>query len=206
MIVARSIFSRTEGGLVADERGRRLLWEDVGQFFERLSNLGQGADLLQSSIFPPRPPTGRDAFDPNLRGYYPIQNSMKSKSREAYQQSLIGANWKNRPQSDPATEEALRDFHRRLAKNGMTAIFMVTPSAVPMPRLFGEGRSKEDAPEVLSFDDPEAYPELFRPDLRGDAGHLNDAGARRFTTLISERIAELKMRRTMPSSSAQSSL
>jgi hypothetical protein len=75
-----------------------------------------------------------------------------------------------------------------------------------MPRLFGEGRSKEDAPEVLSFDDPEAYPELFRPDLRWDAGHLNDARARKFTTLISERVAELKLRRTMPSSSAQSLL
>jgi hypothetical protein len=88
----------------------------------------------------------------------------------------------------------------------MTAIFMITPSEVPTPQPFGEARSKVDVPEVLSFNDPEGYPELFRPDLRGDAGHLNDAGARKFTSLLSERVSELELRRALQPPTAPSPL
>jgi len=71
---------------------------------------------------------------------------------------------------------------------GLEPVYLIPPGMRPTPhllRLSEEGR----VPLLLAFNDPEAYPELYRFENRFDRGHLAAAGARRFSELLAERFS-----------------
>jgi hypothetical protein len=91
---------------------------------------------------------------------------------------------------DGYNEQAVQDQVQLVRRFGAEPVHLVTPTVRPTPELYrlaAEGR----VPRMLSFNDPERFPELFAVENRFDADHLTTAGAERFTRLLAERFARL---------------
>ena len=65
---------------------------------------------------------------------------------------------------------------------------MITPTPTGAPHLLRLGKEGR-VPTLLAFNDPAAYPELYRFENRFDREHLAGAGARRFSALLAERFS-----------------
>ncbi len=190
LAVCRQILANRAAGrgdLTAVE-ARELLRTHLSLWARRFANLGNGAQVLGGALSgaPPPAPTGRDAFDPSARGYLPIRTGISGKAAEEYRRGLekFAA---TRSAPDAGYEEALRDFARRVRAHGATAFFIVAPNPTPSRSFFP---AAEEAPPVFAFDDPALFPALYDPMQRGDAVHLNDAGAQNWTRLLAERFAQ----------------
>lgn len=167
---------------------RELLGTHLGLWARRFVNLGNGAQPLTDALSgaSPAAPAGRDAFDPNTRGYLPISTQLSGAALEEYRRGLEKFSGP-RKAPDPGYETALRDFARRVRAHGATAFFIVAPNPTPSRVFFN---AAEEAPAVFAFDNPAQFPALYEPGSRGDAVHLNDAGARAWTELLAERVAQ----------------
>jgi hypothetical protein len=78
---------------------------------------------------------------------------------------------------------------RKAGEHGIELIHFTTPGYEGSPeriRLHELGI----VPTLFHFNDPRRWPELFRIEERYDLGHLNDAGARRFSRLFAAAILE----------------
>ena len=72
---------------------------------------------------------------------------------------------------------------------GARVIWIVAPTVMDPPDL-RDSRIRESE-NLLRFDDPGRYPELYAVENRTDENHLNLRGARLFTRLLAQRLAEL---------------
>ena len=70
---------------------------------------------------------------------------------------------------------------------GVEPILVVAPTVDPRENF----RDLPAGVAVWRYHDPSEYPSLYDPVNRYDTAHLNDAGARIFTDLLAERLAEL---------------
>lgn len=93
---------------------------------------------------------------------------------------------------------SLEGFNRRaveeqvalIRRAGAEPVHLITPTARPTPELYRLAATGA-VPQMLAFNDPERYPDLFTVDRRFDAEHLTTEGAERFTRLLAERCAAL---------------
>ncbi|MBK6427918.1 MAG: hypothetical protein IPF82_17545 [Blastocatellia bacterium] len=83
--------------------------------------------------------------------------------------------------------ELLRNVVDRVRATGARVILVVPPCLSTRAELIRRAREIDGA-TVLAFNDPDRYPELYDPELRFDVGHLNAAGAERFTMLLAESV------------------
>jgi hypothetical protein len=83
--------------------------------------------------------------------------------------------------------EAALDAVRRA---GARPILLVPPALEARSTLVGLARDELGA-DVLVFNDPTRYPNLYDPEYRFDMGHLNARGAEMFTRLVAEEVAAL---------------
>jgi len=81
----------------------------------------------------------------------------------------------------------------RVRAAGATPILLVPPRHQVRSSLAAHVRERLDV-EILEFDDPARYPELYAPELRFDLNHLNRDGAALFSRLLAQRFAELQGR------------
>ncbi|HEX6885258.1 MAG TPA: hypothetical protein VF530_17930 [Planctomycetota bacterium] len=81
----------------------------------------------------------------------------------------------------------------RVRAAGATPILLVPPRHQVKSSLAAHVRAHLDV-EILEFDDPARYPELYAPELRFDLNHLNRDGAALFSRLLAQRHAEMQGR------------
>ncbi len=132
-----------------------------------------------------QPGWGRNALLDHIETYERhVQRLRKQRLRKAS---------KKRPPSVDLTKynvRALEDQMTGLRQAGVEPVYVLLPELVanhPLHALKDQGVVRN----LLAFDDPGAYPELYLVKHRWDPLHLNTAGAEIFTTLLAERFAAL---------------
>lgn len=161
--------------------------ERVGLFARGQSNLGR-AQFIQRHLQPPSKPRPPDlsALGQNGDGYleadYP---PLSGAARTAYERTVAAstANPEAKTYGSDASQAALQ----RLIQTAKTLgePILIRPPTLP-PRKF---MPRDQTLRLLDFADPARFPELFRPEQRLDAEHLNPAGARVYTEVLAKEFA-----------------
>lgn len=71
---------------------------------------------------------------------------------------------------------------------GAEPVFLVPPVPAATPDVLAAANSGK-IPNVLAFNSPGRYPELYRTENRFDFSHLNGVGAERWSEIVGERLA-----------------
>jgi hypothetical protein len=86
--------------------------------------------------------------------------------------------------------EALRVTIDRVRASGARPILLLPPCLATRADLMRLGDRGIDA-DLLAFNSPATYPQLYDPQYRFDLGHLNEAGAEVFSRLLAQRFVEM---------------
>jgi hypothetical protein len=173
-----------------DERRTALReWAShVPPFLAWGTNLGRGESLL-------RPARGEwdwnEVVGRQRDGFTADTNETLSTSGARRLRQDLKERRKGGSAPEPASAAGQRryaDLERRIAAAGAQMIVIVTPRTetgriLPDPQRF-------PAVPVFDFSSPTQYPELFAPEHRRDADHLNLVGASIFTKLLATRLLE----------------
>jgi hypothetical protein len=181
----RDIFLRQN-----DEKNtRNLLTFYAGQFEKNYTNVSRAADVL--SRFSGRDTKQRRAsyLGAASDGYVTRPNRMSPNQAAAYERALAAAMAQTgtHPLSAYAVE-AYRQCAQEVRNVGAAPIFLITPSttqisvATETPGLTGI---------VMAFNNPRAYPNLYRTSARRDGQHLTKSGAEEFTRIVAANFVEL---------------
>ncbi len=79
-----------------------------------------------------------------------------------------------------------------IRRAGAQPVHLITPTARPTPELYSLAAAGR-VPCLLVFNDPVVYPGLFAEERRFDAEHLTTDGARLFSRLLAERLAQVAL-------------
>jgi len=162
-----------------------LLATHTREFGQNMANSGRGAEWLEQRYFPVKKKydvswISRQGFDPEPATHW------NEDSKAEYQRQIAAF---LQAQSTPRIRSGLLEAAQKLAgkvkQAGVQPIFLVPPT-VRLEEHFG-ARSLEPWP-ILAFDNPVQVPRLYLPELHYDPGHLNEAGAREFTSLLAEQL------------------
>lgn len=177
-----------------------------------LANIGRSQRWVDAALGTLRTAAlERELVGPRLDGYAPLGEEgeelgrrgqrFQKKRREAYLAEL--EQYKGLRVSDgppaPFALEMYREILARTAELGATPVFVTQPALYLQEDLV-KAAQNGDVPLLLRFDDAQRFPELYDPDHRYDATHLNDEGARLFTERLAaefierRRLGELRSR------------
>lgn len=157
-------------------------------FLQRLANLGRGAEWVQARYFPEKKKT--DLSWAKRRGFDPEPPGEWSEGTRAEFERQIRA-FRLAPPIErlrPGFAIALREIDSQVEFAGAKLILVVPPTVHPEEHL---APVPPNAFGFLAFDNPAEYPRLYLPELHYDPGHLNEAGAREFTSLLAQRFVTL---------------
>jgi len=114
---------------------------------------------------------------------------MSPSETAAYERGLAAAMAEagTRPLS-PYAVEAYRQCAREVRDIGAAPIFLITPSTTQI-NVATKGTGTPGV--VMAFNDPRAYPGLFRSGVRRDGQHLTKSGADEFTRIVAANFVEL---------------
>lgn len=172
--------------------------EHLGLSVYELANVGRSTFLAErlrntpSTLMPPATYLGPDSAGWTLTGR---GEGMSPKDRlrfEKERDERLVSPFERDP-GDPISQEALEAMIARVERLGATPVLIIPPMTnknvlVPRPE-----RSEKTI--VLDFNDVVRYPDLYKNENRLDRNHLNTAGAKVFTRLVTEQwVAELKKR------------
>jgi hypothetical protein len=172
-----------------DEKSTRSLLTFYATQFERnYANVARAADVPDYFF-------GRDT-DERLAsylgaardGYLPRANRTSPSQTEAYERGLAAAMEQagTRPLS-PYAVEAYRQCAKEVRNVGATPIFLITPSTTQIDIA----TERTGVPGVvIAFNNPQAYPSLYRSDVRRDGQHLTKSGSEEFTRMVAEKLVE----------------
>ena len=166
-----------------DEKSTRsLLTFYVTQVERNYTNISRAADVLDH--FLSRDTEGRRAsyLGAASDGYVTRPNRMSPSQAAAYERALAAAMAQTgtRPLS-PYAMEAYRQCAREVRDIGAVPIFLITPSTT---EINVASETTELTGVVMAFNNPQAYPNLFRSSARRDGQHLTKAGAEEFTRIL----------------------
>jgi hypothetical protein len=173
-----------------DEKNTRsLLTFYATQFEKNYTNVARAGDILDH--FLRRDTKGRRARYLGVAsdGYVTRPNRMSPNQVTAYERGLVAAMAQTgtHPLS-PYAVEAYRQCAQEVRKIGAAPIFLLTPSATQI----NIATESTGAPGVvMAFNDPRAYPSLFRSSVRRDGQHLTKSGADEFTHIVAANFVEL---------------
>jgi hypothetical protein len=168
---------------------RSLLTFYAGQFEKNYTNIARAGDVLGHFL-------GRDTKERRASylgaasdGYVTRPNRMSPSQAAAYERGLAAATAEagTRPLSTYAVGAYLQ-CAREVRKIGAAPIFLITPSTTEI-NVATEGTATRGV--VMAFNDPRAYPHLFRSDVRRDGQHLTKSGAEEFTRILAANFVEL---------------
>lgn len=164
-------------------------------FFTRSLNMGRGSTNFSQWIMN-RAPKSMKAIGDNLDGFKPMlaKTFENSAQAEEYENTL------KQRQEKPAkiipmnsyAEESLMRVVKRVRELGAKPIVFLAPTT---GHLRGHPADALKIP-VLDFCDVVNYPELFEPAVRTDNAHVNEQGAKLFTTRLAEKFIELAQSRS----------
>ncbi len=170
----------------------------LAAFGKKMSNFGQGPRVLANALG-----TDRDAISADVpvdlvaetRGYQPLElltDRVHTEGRDVFLSAI--ENYKKLITKIPAENArgtsletynapALADQYRAAESHGVELVQVVLPARSGSP-LFDELARAGLVPELLHFNRPDAYPELYEVEHHYDMGHLNRAGAAVFSRLL----------------------
>jgi hypothetical protein len=174
----------------AEATTHTLLGFHAGQFQKNFTNVARARDVVDyfasSSLNAPDPKYLGAAGD----GYIPITKRMSAAQTAAYERALTRLMARNRPRSFSAyTLESYRQCAEQIRAIGAIPIFVVTPTLTEVEIVYRAGAKPPGI--VMAFNDPRAYPNLYRSDVRMDQGHMIGAAAEEFTRLVAREFAQL---------------
>ena len=172
-----------------EENTRGLLTFYVTQFERNYTNVSRAADVPNHFL-------SRDTKERRARylgvgddGYIPRGGGMSPSQAAAYERALASAmaQTDSRPPS-AYTAHAYRQCAQEVRSIRAAPIFLITPSTTEI-NVAAEGTGLTGV--VMAFNNPQAYPNLFRSSVRRDAQHLTKAGAEEFTRIVATNFVEL---------------
>jgi hypothetical protein len=173
-----------------DEKNTRsLLTFYVTQVERNYTNVSRASDVLDYFL-------SRDTKERRARylgaasdGYLPRAGGMSPSQAEAYERGLEAAMAQagTGPLS-PYAVEAYRQCATEVRNIGATPIFLITPSTTQI-NIATESTGSPGV--VMAFNNPQAYPSLYRSDVRRDGQHLTKSGAEEFTSVVAANFVEL---------------
>jgi hypothetical protein len=174
----RDIILRQNG----EKSTRSLLTFYLTQIERNYTNISRAADVLDH--FLSRDTKGRRAsyLGAASDGYVTRPNRMSPSQAAAYERALAAAMAQTgtRPLS-PYAMEAYRQCAQEVRNIGAVPIFLITPSTT---EINVAAETTELTGVVMAFNNPQAYPNLFRSGVRRDGQHLTKSGADEFTRIL----------------------
>lgn len=171
----------------ADADTRKQLIFYAGQFEKNFANVARATDILDYSC-----------GDINKRsanylgaasdGYVPKTEGMSASQAAAYERALVAAQ-NGRRFISPYTTQACRQCAEKVRAIGATPIFLVTPSTTQFNIAYRDNARPPGI--VMAFNDPRAYPNLYRSSVRRDHEHMTKLGAEEFTRMIAANFRQL---------------
>lgn len=181
----RDIVLRQNG----EKNTRSLLTFYAGQFEKNYTNVARAGDVLQYFL-------GRDTKERRASylgvasdGYVIRPNRMSPEQVAAYERGLAAAMAKTdtHPLS-PYAVEAYRQCATEVRSIGATPIFLITPNTTQI-NVATENTGLPGV--VMAFNNPRAYPSLYRSSAHRDGQHLTKSGAEEFTHIVAANFVEL---------------
>jgi len=173
-----------------DEKNTRdLLTFYAAQFEKNYTNVARAADVLD--YFLDRDTNERRAsyLGAASDGYVTKPNRMSPNQAAAYERALSAALAQTGTRAlSPYAVEAYRQCAQEVRSIGASPIFLITPSTTQI-NVATESTGLTGV--VMAFNDPRAYPNLFRSSVRRDGQHLTKSGAEEFTRLVAANFVEL---------------
>lgn len=182
----------------------RLILAHGRHLASQLANVGSGARALQVWLLPkkawkePKEWAGTEGFDPGP------DTPMVGAELTGYQETVARLRRSLPPKPmGPVLKHAVAELVQEIRKAGAEPIFVIAPT-------LNSRENFTDLPPgvpLFAFNDPNQFPELFDPAVHYDGWHLNERGARKFTTLLAERFSRELLPRSSksPASPAVSS-
>jgi hypothetical protein len=172
-----------------DKSTGSLLTFYAGQFEKNYANVARATDVLD--YFLRRETKERRAryLGAASDGYVTRPNRMSPSQAAAYERALAAAMAQTgtRPLS-PYAVEGYRQCTQEVRNIGAAPIFLITPSMTQI-NIAIENTGAPGA--VMAFNDPRAYPNLYRSSARRDGQHLTKLGSEEFTRLVAANFVEL---------------
>jgi hypothetical protein len=154
---------------------------------KKFSNFGRGSAGL-TNLGESEPENVADTFGPQGDGWSPIDGPQPNKKPERADESTDVQQAKAPRSIDDYAVRMYSTYADRIRSRGAVPVFVVPPVVGRLPVNSSAGA----AADILAFDDPAAYPNLFRADVRIDVGHMNRTGAEQFSRLLAQRfVADL---------------
>lgn len=176
----------TAGKRMNPEEQRHEILAHARLFFQWLVSLGDGSSDLVFRLKAEKEKEQKWAKD---EGYQPgPENGLNPEQTEEFNKAINGLRrtTKARPMS-PILRPELLALTAEIRALGAEPIFIVAPTIYPQERY-------SDWPPAgittFSFDDPDRYPQLYKPEERYDPYHLGPKGAMIFTSELSRRFLE----------------
>ena len=166
-----------------DEKSTRsLLTFYVTQVEKNYTNISRAADVLDHFLGPDTKERRASYLGAASDGYVTRPNRMSPSQAAAYERALAAAMAEagTRPLSAYAVE-AYRQCALEVRDIGAAPIFLITPSTTEI-NVATEGTGTPGV--LMAFNDPQAYPNLFRSSVRRDGQHLTKSGAEEFTRIL----------------------
>ena len=157
-------------------------------FAQRLTNLGRGAEWCRAHFLPTR--NREDIGWIKRRGFDPdVELTLWSDwARTDFARQVDAVKTALPPYTlHPSFAAALRDLLKDLNRAGVEPIFIIAPTVRSDENLV---QGLPQGLVVLSFNHPQEYPQLYVPEAHADTRHLNELGARLFTSLVGAQFVE----------------
>ncbi|MFK8183706.1 MAG: hypothetical protein AB8B99_10045 [Phormidesmis sp.] len=176
-----------------------LLTSHLIPFLYHQLNVGR----VFNQVLPSELSAGEQAVAAEVRateGYYALQDENDPKrqaflaNQSAYAEQVAAL---SEMQAQPDTQDYLSENKQALLREVTQAIraagaepIFVEPPSLHMVNDFQAAQQVGAIDTLLSYKDPNQFPQLYGVEQRADADHLNDAGSRVFTRLLAEDFSE----------------
>jgi hypothetical protein len=167
----------------------RQMYPHFQLFLVNDTNLGRGTELPGDR----RTPRDRAERVEHTAGYRPLHDRRPIADSDAPSYERVLASMRSRRGknkiSDAVLRRAIYDIEDEVTRRGAVPVFIVPPTTQSVhAELLTEDTARKHV--VFAFNDPDAFPELYRFERRWDFEHLNPAGADEFTRELAGRFAQ----------------
>jgi hypothetical protein len=176
-----------------------LIGSHIIPFFYHQTNVGRlFSDWLSIHKFTAEEKANSKIFLEN-EGYFPLHEEDMIKPENfqeysaAYEATLEQVVRQNAHLDTVNLERNKQDLIDKIVQTvkaaGAVPIFVIPPTLEPQAALHHAYRVGQ-IPELLAFNDPEKYPELYALSYRYDTEHLTDAGSKLFSRFLAQAFTE----------------
>jgi hypothetical protein len=166
-----------------------LLLGHLQLMFRNYSNLGRGHEFWSMGQRRRRAPARGLGDDGD--GFIPVNTALTGSEAAEYARRLakVTAQRERPTRVNAILERELDRLAVKIAEAGAEAIFVAGPMLSPTRLTLPTSRAGTKS-VTLFFDEPKRFPELYAPQHRYDAQHLNATGAELFSVLLADAVAE----------------